>query len=157
MLLCTTRLLFPFASFPAAHIEYVSPRTNWKNWPRSTIRIVGRNFSSPGEFDMLWAHFFATGDIAPIRQLVRALPLVAQDDFSVSVIGRAAAWSLESNCKQHDLVRAYCTWIEEHDDLAGLHRKLLHRCIHGPPKRDSAPPGPATAPTDSAPADTEMN
>lgn len=58
------------------------------------------------ELDMNWASFFATGEYLYVYNIIKAIELVKNEE--TKIIGNAAIWSLSSNCKQHDLVKAYC-------------------------------------------------
>ncbi len=82
--------------------------------------------ASPAQLDALWMIFFTTGKVEPIRRLVgelrkrddvmtvdeakklgRKLTDVEKKRLVDGLIGRAAAWSLASNAKQHRLVGYY--------------------------------------------------
>jgi hypothetical protein len=92
-------------------------------------------FGTAAELDMLWASFFATGDIKPVAQIVKALRLIQEKDPYRSVIGGAAQWSLTSNCTQHGLVRAYCIYLYENDKTQDAFTKqMLGACIAGAEK-----------------------
>ncbi len=113
-------------------------------------------FTTPTELDMLWADFFATGRVAPIRQIVRATKLREPDadrkeDAYQQLIGRAAIWSLTANCRQHDLVRAYCVTILQHDqELDPFVRAALADCLKQASKQDVKQPEAVEEPAGSA-------
>lgn len=89
------------------------------------------------QLDMLWAEYFATGRVKPIRQLLEALELVEyvgtlekiksgeldKDDPNVfregmlEAVFQSALWSLRSNCAQSPLVLHYCYGILEGEEL----------------------------------------
>ena len=89
------------------------------------------------QLDMLWAEFFATGTVKPIRQIVSSLTLVEHvgtidkiksgelDAETLEVyrtgilesVFQSALWSLRSNCKQSPLVFHYCMGILHSEDL----------------------------------------
>ena len=75
--------------------------------------------------DMLWCYFFAPGEKAPVRRLVKALEYEkfsgsidkakglnkseeVQKDAYLEAVYRAALWSLESNLKQHPRLVDIC-------------------------------------------------
>ena len=83
---------------------------------------------TPGELDQLWFEFFATGKVEPVRRLVEQLArpgeMLTPKEFKAKkekgettpedleklknfLITLAANWSLNSNAKQHPLVRYY--------------------------------------------------
>lgn len=100
---------------------------------------------SGAQLDMLWAEFFASSRIEPIRQIVSALNLRPNmgtldeikagkaDPSSEEVMRKAyleatfrsALWSLTSNCKQSSLVFKYCVSLYESDDLNEMENNLL--------------------------------
>jgi len=93
--------------------------------------------TSGKQLDMLWAEFFATGNIRPIRQLVTALNLVKYQgtldqiktgelDSEKPEIYRAGTleatfqstlWSLRKNCSQTPLLYHYCVGILDSEEL----------------------------------------
>lgn len=103
----------------------------------------------PSQLDMLWADFFATGRIKPIRKLVSALGFQsyskyvksyqtskkAKEDFDnllKGVMFQAAHWSISSNCEQHELVRNYCLSIflrQEEEKLSSDEALILATII----------------------------
>ncbi len=97
------------------------------------------------QLDMLWAEFFATGRIEPIRQLTTSLTLVKHlgtldkvkageldpKDPEVLRIGmleavfQSALWSLRSNCEQSPLLFPYCVNILDSEELEGSAQRVL--------------------------------
>lgn len=97
------------------------------------------------QLDMLWAEFFATGTVRPIKQIVRSLALVQHlgtldkitageldpDDPEVARKGfreavfQSALWSLKSNAAQVPLVRHYCLGILATEEL----EKPVESCL----------------------------
>lgn len=89
------------------------------------------------QLDMLWAEYFATGRVKPIRQVLEALELVEyvgtlekiknggldKADPNVyrqgmlEAVFQSALWSLRSNCAQSPLVLHYCYGILEAEEL----------------------------------------
>lgn len=82
----------------------------------------------PKQLDLLWAEFFATGTVKPIKQIVSSLELVESagtldqikagklDPQELNVyregmleaVFQSALWSLKNNCKNVPLVKQYC-------------------------------------------------
>jgi hypothetical protein len=63
--------------------------------------------TTPGAFDVMWASFLATGDVAYPRRLIDVLdPSYALGDNEAmnTVLRQTAAWSLASNMRQHDRI-----------------------------------------------------
>lgn len=105
----------------------------------------------PDQLDRLWGEFFATGRYKPVRRLIDALSLApyketadaalengkmpegkdALHNFWRGMTFKAAVWSLGANCKNHRLVRQYCAWALNNEDLpandAALLRAILSR------------------------------
>jgi hypothetical protein len=94
--------------------------------------IWDNSFQDIRKLDMLWLSFFASGDMGPIRQIIKAVKLAkAQDDYLV-LIGNEAIRSLIDHCKQHRLVKAYCEFIyHQNPNLDKFTRETLLRCISG--------------------------
>ncbi len=89
------------------------------------------------QLDMLWAEYFATGTIKPIRQLVTSLNLsehvetlekiksgeLDTKELEVYRAGmleatfQSALWSLRSNCKKSPLIFQYCVGILNSEEL----------------------------------------
>ncbi len=97
------------------------------------------------QLDMLWAEYFATGRIQPIRQLTSSLNLIKHqgildqikagelniEDPEIFRIGRleavfqSALWSLRSNCEQSPLLFPYCVNILDAEELEGSAQRVL--------------------------------
>ncbi|MEE9368813.1 MAG: hypothetical protein V3V05_08105 [Pontiella sp.] len=97
------------------------------------------------QIDMLWAEYFATGTIKPIRQLVTSLNLadylgtlekiktgeLDSDQLEVYRAGmleatfQSALWSLRANCKQSPLLFHYCVGILNSEEL----EKTAQSCL----------------------------
>ncbi|MDF7822403.1 hypothetical protein P4B35_00140 [Pontiellaceae bacterium B12227] len=97
------------------------------------------------QLDMLWAEFFATGRIKPVRQIVSSLNLVEHagtldrikagdldpDQPAVyrkgmlEAVFQSALWSLRTNCSQCPLVFQYCIGILHSEEL----EKPIHSCL----------------------------
>ena len=89
------------------------------------------------QLDMLWAEYFATGRIKPIRQLTTSLNLVKhlgtldqiKDDEldskdpevhrrgMLEAVFQSALWSLRSNCESSPLLFPYCVNILDSEEL----------------------------------------
>ncbi len=97
------------------------------------------------QLDILWAEFFATGRIAPLRQLVQALELVkykgtlqkiddgqlnpedatVQRSAMLEGVFQSALLSLCANATEHPLVLHYCIGILESEEL----EKTTQSCL----------------------------
>lgn len=92
--------------------------------------------------DMLWAEFLATGRIKPIRKLLTNLEYSKYagsiDGYKKSkqtdedklnaykeALFKSAAWSIKSNCQQHELVAKYCVYLYKYGDLSVEEKKWL--------------------------------
>lgn len=93
--------------------------------------------TSGKQLDMLWAEYFATGRVQPIRQLLTALnlgeyagtldkikageldpkALEVYREGMLEAVFQSALWSLRSNCKQSPLVFQYCVGILDTEEL----------------------------------------
>ena len=92
---------------------------------------------NPDQLDMLWAEFFATARVKPIRQIISSFYLskymgtlkkVKKQELDVNskkvekevmfeATFSSALWSLESNCSQSSLLYQYCVGIIESKEL----------------------------------------
>lgn len=100
-----------------------------ENWAEQIpTDILEMKVDNPRTLDMLWGHFMATGEQAPIRRIVSAFQLseysgaakryreskqTEQDKKEAwyDATFQAAQWSLKANCKQHPKVLEYCEHI----------------------------------------------
>lgn len=76
---------------------------------RKPFDILEMNISEASQLDMLWAVFFASGDVKYIERILSTL-IFLQDksDPLRLLVGGAARWSLQSNAEQHALVLEIC-------------------------------------------------
>lgn len=95
--------------------------------------------------DMLWGNFFASGEYEPVRRLVDCLELgkfkgglekykqtKAKDDeenAARDMAYQAARWSIKSNVMNHQLVRNYCDFIYENEQLSPIVRQELKEIL----------------------------
>lgn len=90
---------------------------------------------TPGDLDMLWAAFMATGNEQPVNMIIDVLsrPLPergASGSVEALLMNGAAKWSLASNAKQHPRVRLI---LEQRQAKAsGLLRQQLDRLLANP-------------------------
>ena len=97
------------------------------------------------QLDMLWAEYFATSRVKPIRQILTALNLSSnmgtiekikagevdktsediQRKVLLEAVFQSALWSINSNCKQSRLVFHYCVGLYESDDLNPVEKRVL--------------------------------
>ncbi|MEO6708618.1 MAG: hypothetical protein ABI054_13895 [Planctomycetota bacterium] len=111
-------------------------------------------WTRPSQIDQLWADFFATGRYMPARQLVRALELAPFEeacskenppktseeraDALKGVIFQAARGSLESNLRQHELLKNYALFMLEAETLGEAEKTALKSLLEAqaPAKKD---------------------
>jgi hypothetical protein len=63
--------------------------------------------TTPGAFDVMWAAFFATGDVAYPARLIDLLDdakKLSDDPAWNASLHKTVAWSLQSNARQHELI-----------------------------------------------------
>jgi len=94
------------------------------------------------QLDMLWATFMAGGSYQPILKLIQTLEYNKYNGFLEkykdsgkteedrqnainNAIYNSLIWSLKSNCKQHPLVKAYCEWAMENENLSTIQKDEL--------------------------------
>lgn len=100
----------------------------------------------PTQLDMLWATFMAGGSYQPILKLIKTLDYAKYqgdlDRFISSdqtdedrqkainnAIYNSLVWSLSSNCIQHKLVKEYCEWAAEYENLSEVQRFELKKIL----------------------------
>ena len=94
------------------------------------------------QLDMLWADFFATGRIKPIRQIISSFKLSkfagtlekvknkqldvtsekVKQQAMLEAIFSSAIWSLGSNCRQSNLLFQYCIGLYQTKELNDIHK-----------------------------------
>jgi len=114
-----------------------------KNVP--LIDIYG-TISNPAQLDMLWGTFMASGSYKPILKLIQTLDYTKYqgylDAFSESeqtdedrqnainnAIYDSLVWSLRSNCEQHRLVKDYCYWAVNYENLSVEQKDELNKIL----------------------------
>jgi hypothetical protein len=111
-----------------------------------SVPVVDDRITEASQLDWLWGTFHASGTIEPIRKLASALELrkyesnlkkwkaenarrgttaTPDKEVMLGVTYYAAQWSIGSNCKQSELVRAYCRHLIEQDSLGTEAREAL--------------------------------
>ncbi len=96
------------------------------------IDLYTTEISNPGVLDMLWASFFATGDVLPIQRIISVLHLRKDGHGEEIIVGGAAEWSLRSNVTQHPKVLWICK--QELTKSEGLTKTLLEDVLKPTPK-----------------------
>ncbi len=67
------------------------------------------NPNDPGQLDMLWGAFTASGNPQYVKRIISVLPLLDQrDDPMKFTMAASAKWSLKSNALKHPLVLQVC-------------------------------------------------
>jgi len=127
--------------------------------------LLKMKLNSSSVLDTWWGYFFATGDAAPIRQVVSAFNYSKYEgalarykqskqteedekEANYDAIFRAAAWSLISNCQQHPKVREICDNLLKGNELNPVEKQLLNEMLR---RIDEA-----ASPKDQKPSDTWM-
>lgn len=108
---------------PAAQ-AFLARQADAQKYRGKPVDIRALEPDNPTVLDMLWADFFATGESAPIRRIVRALDYgkytdaleryasstktkKETDEARLGAVFKVAFWSLESNTRQHQRVGAF--------------------------------------------------
>lgn len=97
------------------------------------------------QLDMLWSAFFASGEYRPIKQLVEVLrfgefkgsfdkykqtrAMADEKNAAKDLVYKAAKWSIESNVKQHKLVKDYCNYMYETETLSPVVKEELKEIL----------------------------
>jgi hypothetical protein len=94
------------------------------------------------DLDVLWGRFLASGSFTPVLLIINTLEnsiysgslekyknsAKTEEDRLAAIketIYQAAVWSIKSNCQQHELVRSYCIYILNNEDISDEVRKQL--------------------------------
>ncbi len=86
------------------NLEYLQILT--KNNPFN-LREIKPN--DPGQLDMLWGAFSASGDPLYVKRIISVLPLLDQHNDPIQfAMAASAKWSLKSNAALHPLVLQTC-------------------------------------------------
>lgn len=107
-----------------------------KNLRKLSVPDPYKEIETGDQLDMLWADFFATSRVKPIRQILTAFNLSAnvgilekvksgelrkstevQKKAVLEAVFQSAIWSIMSNCKQSQLVFQYCIGLYDSDQL----------------------------------------
>ncbi len=98
---------------------------------KKAIGLRERPFKKPGDLDMMWGAFLASGDASYAKRLIDLLDenfeLDVEDDATASAMRKAAEWSLESNMHQHELI--YRMIVEEEAKRTGTVKKKLRKLL----------------------------
>lgn len=122
---------------------------NLEEYKKSLRDIVIPNpyaeITTGSQEDMLWAEFFATSRVKPIKHLITAFNLskysgvldkIKRKEITeineevrrkamLEAVFQAALWSLSSNCMNCDLLLQYCIGIYESDELNEIEKGYL--------------------------------
>ena len=114
-----------------------------KKTPPNLLKL---ELDSTSVLDTWWGYFFATGDVAPIRQVVSAFNYSKYDgalsryekskktdedmkEANYDAIYRAGIWSLASNCREHPKVREICEDLLKSKDLNAVEKEVLGQIL----------------------------
>lgn len=91
---------------------------------------IGRDqaLSQPGQIDLLWARFFATGSIEPVRRIAEQVRWIEGNDIP-GALGKAARWSLAVNARQHTRVLEFVRQLAAEEDHE-IGRATLEEIVH---------------------------
>jgi len=113
----------------------------------ASLKDIYGVISDASQLDMLWGTFMANGGYQPILKLIQTLDYSKYqgdlDNFKKSkktdedrqqainnAIYNSLVWSLTSNCKQHKLVKAYCDWAVEFENLSVVQKDELKKILN---------------------------
>jgi len=101
---------------------------------KKTVNLRKRPIKGPGDLDMMWAAFLASGDADYPRRIVDVLDKkheLTGDDEMDSATRKAAEWSLKSNMFQHELIHRMI--VEEEKQRTGAVKKKLRNMLDSLP------------------------
>ena len=103
-----------------------------------------QEINSGSQLDMLWAEYFATSKIKPIKHIMTALNLSAhsgtiekfksgelensgetRSKIHKDAVFQSALWSIMSNCRQSELLFQYCVGLYESKELNEIEKRYL--------------------------------
>jgi len=111
------------------------------------LKDIYGDIKESSQLDMLWGTFMANGGYQPILKLIQTLDYSKYqgdlDKFKKSkqtsedrqnavnnAIYTSLVWSLTSNCKQHKLVKEYCDWAVEFENLSFIQKDELKKILN---------------------------
>ncbi|RPH31559.1 MAG: hypothetical protein EHM93_13065 [Bacteroidales bacterium] len=117
-------------------------KDTYKKIKESPLIDIYGTISDPSQLDMLWGAFMASGSYKSILKLIQTLEYTKYqgylDKFKKSkqtpedrqnainnAIYNSLVWSLKSNCKQHKLVKEYCDWALNYENLSDVQKTEL--------------------------------
>lgn len=117
--------------------SFLAKQPDGAKYLESLIDIRSVELEDPAVLDMLWADFFATGEVAPLKRLVHVLNYGQyegamekyagsqktqkdREDAMRDAVFQAARWSLESNVRQHRRVGEFLEQVYWRDELTHL-------------------------------------
>lgn len=103
--------------------------------------------TDPLQLDMLWATFLVGGTYEPMLKLIQTLDyakykgaLTTYKDLDQLKLDREDAinnfiydvllWSVKSNCNQNHLVKNYCAWAYQNENLSLLQKEELGKILN---------------------------
>lgn len=108
--------------------------------------LLGMPLDAPGDLDMMWGAFMASGDVAFPRRILAVLdapPRAAGETPQRAILVKVARWSLASNARQHPVVLQLIR--DEAGRRTGLSKGVADEIVAehaGPPTPDAAPAAP---------------
>lgn len=127
----------------------------YAEWGKRSIPYPENNIQEPvtmqdaikasNQLDMLWSTFYASGEYRSIKQLVEVLrygefkgsfekykqtqAVADEKNAAMDLVYKAARWSIDSNVKQHKLVKDYCNYIYETETLSPVVKQELKEIL----------------------------
>lgn len=102
---------------------------------KKAVNLHNRPFKNPGDLDMMWGAFLASGDASYPKRLIDLLDekyeLPVDDEEAATAMRMAAEWSLKSNMFQHELIHRMI--VEEENTRTGSVRKKLRDLLDSVP------------------------
>lgn len=118
-------------------------------YPVDGVQVTATKFAdsimSGYQMDMLWGTFFASGEYEPIKQLVEVLDLgqykgnfnkykdskdvAYEEKATLDLIYQTAKWSIDSNCRRYSLVRDYCNFMYDNENLRLQEKQELKEIV----------------------------
>ncbi len=107
---------------------------------------VYADISDGFQLDMLWGTFMASGSYKPVLKLIKTLDYVkykgSLDNYKKSAkteedrrkamdeaVYQATVWSMKSNYSQYELIREYCNWAYQYEDLSPVQKQELKKIM----------------------------
>lgn len=128
---------------------YTAWQSRYLKYPVEGIQTKSIKFEDTvmigSKLDMLWGTFFASGEYIHIKKLVEVLELaqysgyfnqfkeskntMLEEKAALDLVYQTVKWSIDSNYRQHKLVRDYCNFIYDNEELSPWVRQELMKIL----------------------------